>query len=319
MRAAYFDSLLTRARERFGWQIGVLCKFIDRRRYTHLAATPAAIHLIPHWHDPQPWEADAAEVTALEQLVRECEDRSGVALNRMLLAAERDLGAAYNLGSHYFPRHGGVRELLADNKLPARVALRVFRFVRDALDAEKPDLIVAGAATSPVPFATFLLARRRGIPFVMNRHSKVWSDTAFWTDRFDMANALGQARFDARRATNAAVSTEAKAHIAKFRDTPVTVAYIRANWRAAAGRTWWSQHRGFASEAVGGILARMREPGRKGKPLLARMGHFYRSRWLLARQDGMYQTPSDEQLRAMRYVYLPLHKEPELALNFLSP
>ena len=121
MRAAYFDSLLARGRERFGWRIGVLCKFIDRRRYTHLAETPAAIHLIPHWLDAQPWENDAAEVAALEQLVRECEEASGVALNRLLLAAERDLGAAFNLGSHYFPRHSGVRELLADNQLPARV------------------------------------------------------------------------------------------------------------------------------------------------------------------------------------------------------
>jgi hypothetical protein len=55
------------------------------------------------------------------------------------------------------------------------------------------------------------------------------------------------------------------------------------------------------------------------KPVISRAVEIYRGIYLRVRQAGYFKTFTEAELAAKRYIYLALHKEPELAINFQAP
>jgi hypothetical protein len=112
----------------------------------------------------------------------------------------------------------------------------------------------------------------------------------------------------------------ARAHLQAFRDGPAPIAYIQRNWDIAAAKTFLVSHLDVAQRAMRTALWRLRGlRGRVPKPVFSKAVETYRGSYLRARQARYFKTFTDAELRSQPYVYLALHKEPELAINFQAP
>ncbi len=256
-----------------------------------------------------------------EALISECEHVSGVSVNRIVLAGERDIGRAFGFSSYLWPDNAGGKASLRDNEVPRRVVAAMFEFTVEVIERFQPDLILCGNGASPHYFSASLLAQKMGIPFIQGRQSKIHSKRSYWTTNRWMFNEMGHALYAEKRASQAEVSDDAKAFINRFRERPKTVDFILQNWKRGASRGWLSSHRGFIDLAIAHVAHWVR-PGKRGvrpKPLLAKIREFYRSEYLKWRQRGQFSVMSEDELASTRYLYFPMHKEPEIALNYQAP
>lgn len=321
MRAAFFLGLLAEIKKTKGWQISVVCTEDSRRNYRDLVTSEKNLHFISEFEHTEPWERDAAAVAEIDALIRACERESQRSSHRIILAGERDVGRAFGLGSYDYPGSGLASKAVRDNTYPEAVLRRMFRFARDVLAAERPDFLMSGYMSPPLQTAFYLVGRQLGVPFVANRLSKVCSGMAYWSDDASMGNVGARVLFETKRAGHRAISDGARQQIGEFRARPTTVAYIRKNWQNSEAMTWVRQHRAFLGSAKAWVAYVVRGGrGRaKPKPVPSLMAAYYQQLWRRSRQQALYRRLDEAQLQSQRYVYFPLHKEPELAINYMAP
>lgn len=317
MRRAFFVGLLTEARKSERWNVAVACNRDSETVYRDLAS-PGGVYTTPDFGESQPWENDARTRQEVDALISRCERETGLSAHRILVAGDRDIGRAFGRGMYHYPVGEVARRSLADNTVPEAVLRRMFHFARATLTAARPDFLVSGYVSPPHHTAFLLVAGTMGIPFATNRLSKVLSGMAFWSTDARMGNGQAAARFAAKRGARSVVSAAARDRLTRFRSTPQTVDYIRKNWKNAEAKTFMRQHTKFLHGFVR-WGARLVRGGPRPASVTGAVGSYYRSLWLRARQEHMYKTFSDEQLRGMKYVYFPMHKEPELAINYMAP
>lgn len=316
--SGFFASLLGAYAGQRGARTAIVCPRRFRQPYAANFAAGAEPVDFPDTDAPQDWERDPGEVARVAALVAECERASGRALGRFLLACERDIGAGYSLGAFYWPALEPRASCLADTALPGRIALRVFRFVEQLFERFQPDLVLARAFNAPLEFAARMLAVRAGVPMLCCQFSKAIGKRAFWTDDYLMYNTPGRELFAQYTAQGRPASDFAAGFLDEFRTRPRTVDYIAANW--ARTSDWATEHRKFLALAKAGVLHRL--GGGQGKApmaVLPKVWEYYRV--LLAQRwhAGRFATFGEDALAAMPYVYYPLHKEPELMLNYKAP
>ena len=162
------------------------------------------------------------------------------------------------------------------------------------------------------------MAEFRGVPFLINRRCKVHAHRCYWTLDRAMLSDLAKRAYRDKETSRAPVSDAARDYVGNFRNQPQTVAYIANFWSyAAASKEWWNWHRKCAGLALGQIVhAVKRRTGQPPKRAWPTLIEFYRMRFLKLRQRPLMKRFGESELEGMSYVYLPFHKEPEMAINF---
>jgi len=107
--------------------------------------------------------------------------------------------------------------------------------------------------------------------------------------------------------------------VKQFRSKPKHVKYIKKNWDLARETGLIEHHRRFFVLAVMGISALLfKRQTLPPKPFFSTVGAFYRRFFRIHTQARFFSRMSSSTLKSQKYIYFPLHKEPELALNFLA-
>ena len=312
-RTAYFRSLLAAARSMHGWSIQVVGPPGVQHVWTEALGTQAGCVELPDFDTPAAWERDRNEAAKIDAFVTACERASGVSVGRIILAGERDIGRGFSWTNFHWFHDRRARDVLADNSEPQRIVRRMFAFARATLSAGKPDLVLAGEWADPLCFVFFLAARQMGIPPVVNRKSKLWSGRCYWSTALDMYNDAARSDAVARRKAGAPVSERARAHLAKFREAPKTLGYVKENWDMLDRRGFVGSHVEIARHLAATL--RQRAGGPPAKPALRLLWDIYRRAWLKLRQARFFRRFDASRLHDMRYVLIALHKDPEQALN----
>ena len=319
-RTSYFRSFLEAAFRREAWDLRVVCAEASRKTWRHAVAGDDCFHSVPDFGVPQDWEKDADRVAAIDAFIAECEQATGISAGRIVLAGERDIGRGFSKPIYYWFHNRIARNVMRDNAEPFRIVRRMFAFARSVLEAAPPDLVIAGEWADPMCFTFYLAARRLGIRCAANRYSKVWSGRCFWSSGMLMYNDLGRAKSQTRRDAQAPISDHSRDHIAAFRSKPKMVGYLKAIWDKIDRTNWWNRHVELARHLAVEIRHHVkRYGGPPPKPALRLLFDFYRRQWLEWRNARFFRSFDDESLERTRYIYLPLHKDPEQALNYQAP
>ncbi len=319
-RTAYFQSFLTAARAREGWDIRVVCPEPARLLWREVVTGNDEFCDVPDFNLRQDWENDPVRVAAIDALIAACEQASGVSAGRVVLSGERDLGRGYSRPIYYWFDNRMARSVLADNTEPSRILRRMFAFAADTLDAVRPDIVLAGEWADTLCFTFYLLARQRGIPAVVNRYSKILTGRCFWSAEPLMYNGARHVLTARKRQQRAQIGDRARKHIEAFRNRPTMVGYLRAVWDRMDRTSWLTRHGDLARTiAVEARHHLRRDGGPPPKPGLQLLFDHYRRPWLEWRNARFFRRFDDEALAGMRYIYIALHKDPEQALNYQAP
>jgi hypothetical protein len=319
-RTEYFQSFLKFARERESWDIRVVCAESSQKLWNDVVSDSASFSSIPDFSVEQPWEHDADAVARVDAMIGECERATGISASRIILSGERDIGRGFSKATYYWFHNKIARMALADTSEPQRIVRRMFVFAREVLSATQPKFMIGGEWADPLCFTFYLTAQQMGIPCFVNRFSKVLSGRCFWSSEMLMYNDLGRASLAQKRAAGAPVSEQAREHFANFRSKPRMVGYMRAIWDKMDRTTWWRRHEEIARIFAVNLRGRLRGyRGPQPKPALRLLWDYYRRGWLEWRNARFFRTFDEETLERTRYIYLPMHKDPEQALNYQAP
>ncbi len=316
-RTTYLVQVLEAAKVRWNWRVSVLCDGLERDDFRSITAPDGHAIGRPHLLKEGDWEHDPAEVQRTEESMRVAERAAGTTAGRIILAAGHSVGRGYNLSVRHIRKYLLVRRVISDNREPLRIVRRLFRFAEEMLDREKPDLVYAFEWATPLHHSVWLAARKRGIPCVVLRYSKVLPDQAFWTSDRVMMNERAIAIGETMRKSGAPISDQARAYISAFRDKPRVINYIATRWSNKASRGFLRWHwqngqvviREFVNRFRGQDLA-LREPP------FSRFARYYHSLYLGFAHQKFFHVLDEETLAKTKYVYFPLHKEAELAQTF---
>jgi hypothetical protein len=319
-RRGYFESFLKHVRQADMWNLSVLCDIGARRTYRSFVSADNDLVFQPDFSRPFPDEDDPGTQQRIEALIHACEARTGIPANRILLAAERDIGRAYSKALYYWTDNALARRSLRRPETGQAVLWRLFRFCDQLLDDTRPEFILCGVTSSPLLFVLSLVSEHRNIPMIVNRWSKVVFGKCFWTDDRTMLNGDAIAAYRRLSAGQTPVSPEAKAFIDRWREKPQMNTFVAGNWSAMnIAHGWWQWHKTCAqlalSKAIYIVKGRNTTPP---KEVLPKVLEYYASAWYRSRTKQYVRRYSAEELAQMTYLYLPLHKEPEQALNFQS-
>ncbi len=310
--------LITRGKERFGWRVGIMVPPSGPGLNAELLDDQADFFCQPDMGRPGVWEADPVASARVRNLVRECEKISRLPINRIVLAGERVVGRGYGREFYYWPEIGLSRKVLTDNEEPARYVERLFHFSDQLLDRFKPDLILGGHTASMEAIVLFLVCRARKIPYFANRPSKILSDHGFWTDDRLMMNVAAREICQRKIASGEVPSDKARHFLTEFRIRPRTVAYIQRNWENKA--RFLKRHANLALQGASKLSRNLRGIREIApKPVLNRLWEVYRMNYLAWRQKQFFSKLEEVALSTKLYIYIALHKEPELAINVQHP
>ncbi len=315
-RGPYFRSLLQSARQRYDWQMRVVCEPGAIAGWTPVMGWCGNCVEIPDFLAGQSWESDAAAVADIDAFIAACERRSNISAGRIVLAGERDLGRGFSRPIYYWFYNDIAKAVLADNRRPFVIVRRMFAFARATLQTARPDLVLAGEWANALHFVFYLVAQEMGIPCVVNRFSKIWSGRAYWSTDPLMYNDAARRDAAERRRRNAPISNRALERLRTFRAGPATLGYVKKNWDDAERQNWLAEQiqiaRPFVVNIRHGLTGRR---GQKPKPAWQLGLDFYRRRLLKWRQAKFFQRFDDTALKDKLYLLIALHKDPEQALN----
>ena len=316
-RTQYLMAVLEAAKKRWNWQINGVAANIDLKPFEKLVAPDGQLFSPPWLLRAADWESDAAESAETAKRLQEAENKSNLPLGRAILSGAHSIGRAYNKAVRNTNQYPLIRRVVRDNSEPARIFRRLFRFADEAMEACKPDIVIAPDWTTPQHFSTFMAASRRGIPCVAIRNSKIMHDQGFWTTDRLLFNTMALDEAAVRRREKMPVSNEALKRVREFRDQPTTIKYIANRWVYRTQRNFLRWHWQF-----GGIVTREFVNSFRGQDnalrerWIGRILRFYRRTIYSYYHQLFINVIGDEDLAKMKYVYFPMHKEAELAQSF---
>ncbi|WP_022662597.1 hypothetical protein [Paucidesulfovibrio longus] len=315
----YFRSIAGAALER-GSKVTVYCH--DSEAYNYRHCFKAGASQLPYFDflQPQPWESDPAQEKRLRELVRDCERKSGRSFGRILLTGERELVRAWTEHEYYWFNTRLQQLCRKDASYAERVVLRCFSFWEQQLDLLDVEVVLGRANCDFTIHPLYLLCELRGIPFLSLRNSKCLAKRIYWTDDLLMDNTRGQRRYEEKMESGEAIGTAGRNRLDSFLNAPAPSAYILENWKNFA-RLSLASTPAQAWQLVREKLRHVRK-GFQGPPLapvFSRIVEMYRILWCKMAHRKYFRSFSPDELKGMSYCLLPLHKEPELMLNFRAP
>jgi hypothetical protein len=306
------------AKARWDWRVDAICLPNDRHVFESLVAGGGKIFTRPRMLEIADWESDPDRSAAVDRRLKAAELATGLPAGQLVLGGEFGIGRGFVHSARILSQSPLVVRVLEDNQEPFRVIRRLFAAADDAVAASKPDLVLASEWATPAHSTVWLAAASRDIPCVCIRRSKIRSDYCFWTADWLMLNAAARDGALAKQKSGASVSEAAKAYLAAFREKPKMVKYIQTKWTGGVKRGWLSWHTRFARNAASELIKGTEpkyDPALHASIFNRLLG--YNRRLLRSRAHRkFFQTFDEAQLENMKYIYFPMHKEPELALRF---
>ena len=255
-----------------------------------------------------------------EDLVHKSELKVGVPSSRILMSDERKVGAGYRNGSWRWFSDPIASQVLKEPKLATQLLSAAFLFWNSKIKELKPDVIIAGSSTGLFNGALYYLSAYHNINFMINRRSKILDDRYFWTcswlEKNDKCEMLVNKFMEERRKP----STFASELISSFAEKPRTIKYISKNWSLNKKKSLTSKVRLY----VGTLRASLEyslglRRGDKPVGVLQRLQLDACMALTYCYKKIVFATSTINDLDGLKFVYLPLHKEPELALNKYCP
>jgi hypothetical protein len=317
----HFRSILIAIKTHWDWRLNMLCESRDREWYKELVQTSGVIFTRPSiLESPAPWEANAEETNAVDRHLWEAELSARLPSGQILLAAQATIGRAF-VAPYRFTRRSAIsRRVLNDNMEPIKIVRRLYRFAEEVLDACVPDVILTYEWGKPWRLAIWLAAKRRNIPCICLRHSKIVSDHHFWTSDRQMLNFSALKKAAIKRSSNAPVSANALEYIRTFRECPMMLNYMRAKWGHSGDGSWIAWHWRFAKALPSRIVSSFRHASLGERASLLGEVIGYNRRYFASRRQRQFFHRFDEsELAAMKYLYFPFHKETDISLTVQAP
>ena len=310
--------IIETAKARWNWRVDAICLPNDRDVFESLVAGGGKIFTRPRMLEIADWESDPVRSAAVDRRLKAAELATGVPAGQIVLGGEFGMGRGFVHSARILSPSPIAVRVLKDNQEPFRIVRRLFAAADETVAASKPDLVLASEWATPAHSIVWLAAASRDIPCVCIRRSKIRSDYCFWTTDRLMLNTSARDSAIAKQKSGAAVSEAAKAYLEAFREKPKMVKYIQTKWTGGPKRGWISWHKRFArnvaSELIKGTVPNF-DPALHASISSRLLG--YNRRLLRSRTHRQYLRTFDEaQLESMKYIYFPMHKEPELALRF---
>lgn len=306
------------AKEHWNWRVDILCSASTPNEYEKLIAPSGQFFVRPTLSEHLPWEDDPKFVAELDLRIRDTELATGVPTGQVVLAADSKIGRGFVDPVISLSDNRTARRVDEDNLEPYRIVRRLFHFAEEMLDASKPDLVYSYEWAKPWLFTVWLAARRRGIPCIVVRRSKLRSDHCFVTADRLMFNVAARAIAAAKNGSSASVSDAANNYIRSFREQPKMVKYVEAKWTEKAKRTWLNWHLQWGRSNASSMVRSVRGRGRAWHPVKQanKLYDFNRQAFRAWRHQRFMRAVSVGELANLKYVYFPLHKETDLPLNF---
>lgn len=319
LRTQFFIELIQRLRKDEGWWVSIVNDEQSRKFHSQFIASEDDYLAPPDFSRPTPVDSDTEQQKKTKALIRECERITGIPASRVLLTGERDIGQSFSHGHYFHPQSALASAACRNSHAPQIILQRIFHFADSALDHLKPDLIIAGHNAHYNHLAICMCAAVRRIPVAFNRMSKIASGRAFWTARADMFNERSRSEFEKLRSEEREPSKQAIARLKEYTEAAQTVQHIAQRWQIASTSTIVSAHIRFALLAASRLNRFLH--GRKGipAPVWPHVYKYYRIGLMKVLQQKFFISIQAEKLGSRKYVYLALHKEPELAINLQAP
>jgi hypothetical protein len=302
------------AKVRWNWHIDILSDSNRASAYEELVAPHGRIFARPKLSAKEAWEDNAQVVTTVDARLKEAENKTGVPVGQVVLAATK-IGRSFVNPIINLPVSVMGNKVAADNLRPFRSVRRLFKFAEDLLDTTKPDIVCTYEWAKPWLFAVWLAAQRRGIPCIAVRRSKIRSDACFVTADSHMFNIAARDRV--LLSQGGQPSDVAIAYIRSFREKPQMVQYIQTKWRQVEQNTWFRWHarwaRGILKDIAKIIMLRGSAAAKKD---LRRLMDFNRRAFAAQVQKHHLRMFSEVELESSNYIYFPMHKETDLPVNF---
>jgi hypothetical protein len=315
LRYKFYHHLMATVKAETDWDIAVVAPDNQYRAWADIV--PREKLFVP----PEFSSKMVFEITPeIISFITTAERLTGIPLHRIALSAERDIGRSYGRPLYHWPDTALSKRAESDIRAPERIIAQMLAHALDLIRSYKPHVIVAGNLASPETFVAYFVAKYLGIPFVINRASKVWSGHCYWTTRFDMLNESGKETFTKLSVEAASPTQSATDKLESFRNQPQTISYIQKNWDLASATNWLGTHRRFAQLLKAQLAYFVK--GKKGvapKPVLSTISQFYAGEFRAWRQKKHFKSLSNKELADLKYIYFPMHKEPELAINHQAP
>tara|TARA_X000000950_G_scaffold286150_1_gene394183 strand:+ start:1356 stop:2825 length:1470 start_codon:yes stop_codon:yes gene_type:complete len=251
-----------------------------------------------------------------KHLINQIEKKSSISVNRIFLANERNIGRAYSRNFYFWNDDSKYLRLINNKNLYNKYLLNLFYFANKFFNLSKPEVVISGITSPAMHFAIYLICKVKKTPFLVNRKSKVHSNRCYWTKDFNMLNLETEQQIKSSIKYNSNIRNIGEDYLKKFRKKPFMVGYIKKNWeRGGSIRKWSSWH--FKSLM---LLYNNVKLNLKKIPItqssLDHLIEWYRLKFLGITHSKFMKNYDEKSLIEKNYIYFPLHKEPELAINF---
>jgi len=310
-----FKELLEYSQENKEYHVGIICSNASVKNYSKTFKLGAKHYPIPDFYKENAF-VDSNEKELL-QIIKECEIATGLSVNRIILAGERDIGRAYSKEFYFWPSTRIQKYCLSNNTYPEKVIFSMFRFIITVFENFKPDFVLAGSHSGPLPFVAYLYANRNKVPYINLQNSKILTDRYFWTDDFYYHNIFAKDAFNNKLKNNNEVSQESYNYLAQQRKEPRASNYINERiWKRSGQMTWIEVQKAFLHLFLNKLKYIIK--GRVGvqpKPVRAKIFEYYRIKFMELYHKKYFLSFDLENLRGIKYIYYPLHKQPELMIN----
>ncbi len=307
MWAGIFKDLLIHGQKVEGWDVGIMGNDdSDKKFFSENFKLGAKQYLPPDLSNEE--HDEEFENGKLKHIIKECENASGMSVSRIILNGERNMGSAFAEGLYYL-RCNKIRKIsLSNNSYPEKVIYRIFRYIINVFEDFRPDLIISARYAAPIIFATYFYSKRYNIPHIVLQYSKMKNKRFFWTDDLLMYNTFAKNAFDKKLENNTRASDEAYNYIAEYRKKPDIANFYVANlFKRRSQETWIQPIKGYYFSFLNnqGVLSKIYQESRG---YLVQYFH-----------KKLMKSYEYDDLKKIKYIYFPLHKEPELMLNLKAP
>jgi hypothetical protein len=245
---------------------------------------------------------------------RDIEVRTGVLFSSGLRGSERTLGYGFASRNYLFPSNSIISSVTNGRYDPQRLLAAGFLYCLDFFQVVKIDKVIIGTIASGLPYCFALAAKSLGVPLSILRKSRFLDDRLYVTSHWKMMNTDGFAVFASKTEANTEFARDFVEQRAK---APASVKYIADNWRRSQSRYLGRRLWHLAIYSVRKIYRFSR--GRHQLPMncLSAIAIIFEGELELRRGKNKF-LEAPEALPDL-FVYLPMHKEPELANNWITP
>lgn len=247
------------------------------------------------------------------KLIQKIQVNQSMSLNRILLSNERDIGVHYTNNYYYSSKDNFFKSQKNNKRLSEIISLGV-EFVSDFLSRESFNLILSGNNSSFYHFLISVISKEKLIPFFVSRRSKILAGQFYWTDNHLMKNESLINYY--KNIKSKKISNQARKFIKTYRNEPKTVSFVSKNWKNKE-KFYTNNLKTFINIIINNGLSIFFKKYSKARFFK----RFYEFLIIALRRNNFshYISFNKEKLKIKKYIYFPLHKEPELAQNFQEP